>query len=174
MATARNALKLKEQVDTGKYIPEEVRKKLEGQTDLTEEEKEICRRSAVLIKRRKKIAFLKTEAAVVELDRSIKTTLNNSNPQIMKCCDLLTELLQLSLEPLHLIKQPDILLTIRKLRKYVGPSDKVGHQVYMCTEAETFFYFPFISIQSTFKTWTADCRVTTPRLTESISPMESR
>ena len=129
MATARNALKLKEQVDTGKYIPEEVRKKLEGQTDLTEEEKEICRRSAVLIKRRKKIAFLKTEAAVVELDRSIKTTLNNSNPQIMKCCDLLTELLQLSLEPLHLIKQPDILLTIRKLRKYVGPSDKVGHQV---------------------------------------------
>ena len=43
MATARNAVKLKEQVETGRYIPEEVRRKLEGQTELTEEEKEICR-----------------------------------------------------------------------------------------------------------------------------------
>jgi len=127
LATARNALKLKEQVEGGKYIPEEVRKKLEGQTDLTEEDKEIFRRSAVLMKRRKKIGFLKTEATMVELDRNIKTSLNNSNPQISKCCELLTEFLQISLEPLHLIKQPDILLTIRKLRKYVGPADKSNY-----------------------------------------------
>ena len=116
-------------MEGGKYIPEELRKKLEGQTDLTDEEKEIYRRSAVLMKRRKKIGFLKTEASMVELDRNIKTSLNNSNPQINKCCELLTELLQLSLEPLHLIKQPDILLTIRKLRKYVGPADKAGRPV---------------------------------------------
>ena len=114
-------------MEGGKYIPEEVRRKLEGQTELTEEEKEICRRSAVLTKRKNKITWLKTEAEILELDRNIKTTLNNSNPQINRCCELLTELLQMSLEPLHLIKQPDILLTIRKLRKYVGPADKSNY-----------------------------------------------
>jgi len=123
LATARNALKFKEQVETGKYIPEEVRKKLEGQTDLTEEEKEICRRAAILTKRRKKLGFLQTESSIVDLDRSIKTALNSSNPQMSKCCELLTELMQLSIEPLMLLKQPDIILTIRKLRKYVGPAD---------------------------------------------------
>merc|ERR1712029_1085236 len=123
LATARNALKFKEQVETGKYIPEEVRKKLEGQTDLTEEEKEICKRAAILTKRRKKLGFLQTESSIVDLDRSIKTALNSSNPQMTKCCELLTELMQLSIEPLMLLKQPDIILTIRKLRKYVGPAD---------------------------------------------------
>lgn len=127
LATARNALKFKDAVEGGKYIPEEVRRKLEGQTELTEEEKEICRRSAVLTKRKNKITWLKTEAEMLEMDRSIKTTLNNSNPQINKCCELLTELLQMNLEPLHLIKQPDILMTIRKLRKYVGPADKSNY-----------------------------------------------
>merc|ERR1719342_2013345 len=96
LATARNALKFKEQVETGKYIPEEVRKKL---------------------------GFLQTESSIVDLDRSIKTALNSSNPQMTKCCELLTELMQLSIEPLMLLKQPDIILTIRKLRKYVGPAD---------------------------------------------------
>ena len=113
LATARNALKFKEQVETGKYIPEEVRKKLEGQTDLTEEEKEICKRAAILTKRRKKLGFLQTESSIVDLDRSIKTALNSSNPQMTKCCELLTELMQLSIEPLMLLKQPDIILTIR-------------------------------------------------------------
>ena len=120
-------MKFKQQVEAGKYIPEEVRKKLEGQTELTAEEREICLRAAILTKRRKKLAFLRAEAAIVDLDRNIKTALNNSNPQIIKCCDLLTELLQMSLEPLMLIKQPDLLLTIRKLRKYVGPADLTSY-----------------------------------------------
>ena len=80
-------MKFKHQVEAGKYIPEEVRKKLEGQTELTAEEREICLRAAILTKRRKKLAFLRAEAAIVDLDRNIKTALNNSNPQIIKCCD---------------------------------------------------------------------------------------
>lgn len=127
LATARNALKFKQQVEAGKYIPEEVRKKLEGQTELTEEEREICVRAAILTKRRKKLSFLRMEAAIVDLDRNIKIALSNSNPQMNKCCDLLTELLQMAVEPLMLIKQPDILLTIRKLRKYVGPADQTDY-----------------------------------------------
>lgn len=127
LATARNALKFKEQVEGGKYIPEEVRKKLEGQTELSEEEKEICKRAAILMKRRKKLSFLRTESSIIDIDRNIKMALNNSNPQMTKCCDLLTELLQTNVEPLMLLKQPDIILTIRKLRKYVGPADQTDY-----------------------------------------------
>jgi len=127
LATARNAIKFKEQVESGKYIPEEVMKKLDGQTDLSPEEKEVCKRAAVLVKRRKKIAFLKVEAALVDLDRSMKNALNSSNPQISKCCQLLTEVFDLDVEPLMLKKQPEIVMTIRKLRKYVGPQDQSGY-----------------------------------------------
>ena len=101
--------------------------KLESQTEVSAEEREICQRAAILAKRRKKLAFLRSEAAIVDLDRGIKTALNNSNPQMTKCCDLLTELLQMSVDKLMLIKQPDILLTIRKLRKYVGPADQTDY-----------------------------------------------
>merc|ERR1712130_987487 len=99
LATARNAIKFKEQVESGKYIPEEVIRKLEGQIDLSPEEKEVCKRAAVLVKRRKKIAFLKVEAALVDLE----------------------------IQPLMLKKQPEIVMTIRKLRKYVGPQDQSGY-----------------------------------------------
>jgi len=127
LATARNAIKFKEQVESGKYIPEEVMKKLEGQTDLSPEEKEVCKRAAVLVKRRNKIAFLKTEAALVDLDRAMKNALNSSNPQISKCCQLLTDVFDLEIQPLMLKKQPEIVMTIRKLRKYVGPLDQSGY-----------------------------------------------
>ena len=88
----------KDKVEAGKYIPEEVWKMLEAKTELTEEEKEIYRRAAILVKRRKKIAWLRTEASIADLDLNIKKALNNSNPQIDKCTEYLAELLQLDLE----------------------------------------------------------------------------
>eukprot|EP00092_Neocalanus_flemingeri_P004329 GFUD01004654.1.p1 GENE.GFUD01004654.1~~GFUD01004654.1.p1 ORF type:complete len:485 (+),score=184.73 GFUD01004654.1:81-1457(+) len=127
LATARNAVKFKEQVENGNYIPEEVMKKLEGQTELSPEEREVCRRAAVLVKRRNKIAWLKVEASLVDLDRAIKSALNCSNPQIAKSCQLLTEVFDLEIQPLMLKKQPEIVLTMRKLRKYVGPQDQSGY-----------------------------------------------
>jgi len=127
LATARNAIKFKDQVEGGKYIPEEVMKKLEGQTELSPEEREVCKRAAVLVKRRNKIAFLKLEATLVDLDRAMKSALNCSNPQISKCCQLLTDVFDLEIQALMLKKQPDIVLTIRKLRKYVGPQDQSGY-----------------------------------------------
>ena len=38
-----------------------------------------------------------------------------------KCLELLDELYQMPITPLMLKKQPDIVTTIRKLRKYIGP-----------------------------------------------------
>jgi len=127
LATARNAVRFKDQVESGKYIPEEVLKKLEGKTELTAEEKEICKRAAILIKRKNKITFLKAEAAIVDLDRSIKCALNNCNPQISKCCQLLTEMFDMEIQSLMLKKQPEIVNTMRQLKKYAGPQDQSGY-----------------------------------------------
>ena len=84
---------------------------------------EIAKKAAILAKKRKKLAWLQTEVNILDLDRNIKLSLNNSNPQMIKCSGLLLELLQMEMKPLMLIKHPDILMTIRKLRKYVGPAD---------------------------------------------------
>ena len=84
---------------------------------------EIAKKAAILAKKRKKLAWLQTEVNILDLDRNIKLSLNNSNPQMIKCSGLLLELLQTEMKPLMLIKHPDILMTIRKLRKYVGPAD---------------------------------------------------
>ena len=84
---------------------------------------EIAKKAAILAKKRKKLAWLQTEVTILDLDRNIKLSLNNSNPQMIKCSGLLLELLQMEMKPLMLIKHPDILMTIRKLRKYVGPAD---------------------------------------------------
>jgi len=106
LGTARNALLFKDRVEAGKYIPEEVWKMLEAKTELTEEETEIFRRAAILVKRRKKIAWLRTEASIADLDLNIKKSLNNSNPQIDKCTEYLAELLQLDMEPLMSSSSP--------------------------------------------------------------------
>jgi len=127
LATVRNVMKLKELVDGGKYIPEEVRKKLEGVVELSKEEMEISKKAASLVKKRNKIAWLKVEFSLVDLDRGIKSALNNSNPQISKCCQLINDVIALKVEPLMLKKQPDIVLTMRKLRKYLGPEDQTGY-----------------------------------------------
>merc|ERR1711909_118907 len=46
---------------------------------------------------------------------------------ISKCCQLLTDVFDLEIQPLMLKKQPEIVMTIRKLRKYVGPLDQSGY-----------------------------------------------
>ena len=60
-----------------------------------------------------KITFLKSEAAIFKLDISIRSALNVSDPQISECCQLLTELFDMEIEPLMLKKQPEIVNTIR-------------------------------------------------------------
>ena len=88
LATARNALKFKKQVEGGLCVPEEVtcwshcwsdmvnilkvRKKLEEKTQLSKEEEEVLRQAAELAKRRKKLHWLKTEQQMVDLHLAIR------------------------------------------------------------------------------------------------------
>lgn len=66
---------------------------------------------------------MKIEQRLVDLDLAIKQSLHYLRPEMGACLEALAELGTLSLTPLMLKKQPDIVTTIRKLRKYVGPQN---------------------------------------------------
>jgi len=132
-ATARNALKFKEKVESGEFIPEEVRKKLEQKTERTKEEEDIIKRGKQIANRQEKVRALKTEQKLADLDLLIKQSLHFQRPEMSKCLEHLNSLHTLPVTPLMLKKQPTIVTTIRKLRKYVGPQsvddEKLGEQL---------------------------------------------
>lgn len=55
-ATAKNALLFKEKVESGEFIPEEIRRKIEMKVNRTPEEEEILKRAKQLDKRREKVS----------------------------------------------------------------------------------------------------------------------
>jgi len=59
----------------------------------------------------------------VDLDIAVKTSLHLERPAPDECIKSLDELNELALTPLMLKKQPDIVTTIRRLRKYIGPQN---------------------------------------------------
>ncbi|XP_059093982.1 PC4 and SFRS1-interacting protein-like [Tigriopus californicus] len=122
--TAKNALKFKDKVESGQFIPDEIRKKLEQKLNRTPEEEEILRKERELSNKKEKIKWLKIEQRLVDLDLAIKQSLHYLRPEMEACLEALAELGTLSLTPLMLKKQPDIVTTIRKLRKYVGPQSE--------------------------------------------------
>merc|ERR1719510_1637555 len=71
--------------------------------------------------RKEKVRFLKVEQRLSDIDIEIKTSVHYEHPKMPKCLDLLGELYQMPITPLMLKKQPDIVTTLRKLRKYIGP-----------------------------------------------------
>lgn len=123
LATARNAVKFKRGVECGRFLPSEVEAKIREKVELSPQDKEIIRQEALIAKRKKKIAWLLIEQEMVDTELAIKSSLKAENPQTEKCLQLLNSFTNLKLEKLMLLKQPETLLTIRKLRKYVGPSD---------------------------------------------------
>ena len=61
---------------------------------------------------------------MVDIDIMVKTALHLERPSPDRCISALDELDKLAVMPLMLKKQPDIVTTIRKLRKYIGPEDE--------------------------------------------------
>ena len=61
---------------------------------------------------------------MIDLDIAIKTALHYQRPEMKQCLDHLEELGSMPVAPLMFKKQPDIVTTIRKLRKYIGPEDE--------------------------------------------------
>ena len=54
-ATARNALKFKESVESGQFIPEEIRRKLEQKDNRTPQEEEILLKEKQMASRKEKV-----------------------------------------------------------------------------------------------------------------------
>jgi len=123
MASARKALKFKKRVESGEFIPPEIKKKLEEKAKLSEEDKAVLDREKQLEKRKNKLRWLKIEQRLVDLDIAVKTSLHLERPAPDECIKSLDELNELALTPLMLKKQPDIVTTIRRLRKYIGPQN---------------------------------------------------
>ena len=71
-----------------------------------------------------KVRWLKVEQRLIDLDIAIKTSLHYQKPDMKDCLKHLEELTSMPVAPLMFKKQPDIVTTIRKLRKYIGPQDE--------------------------------------------------
>jgi len=121
LASARKALKFKKRVESGEFIPPEIKKKLEEKEKMSEEDKAVLNREKLLEKRKNKLRWLKIEQKLVDLDIAVKTALHVERPAPDRCLGALDELNELAVAPLMLKKQPDIVTTIRRLRKYIGP-----------------------------------------------------
>ena len=67
----------------------------------------------VFLLRKTKLRWLKVEQRMVDLDIKVKTSLHMERPVADQCITALDELNELSLAPLMLKKQPDIVTTIR-------------------------------------------------------------
>ncbi|XP_023344650.1 hepatoma-derived growth factor-related protein 2 [Eurytemora carolleeae] len=120
-ASARKALKFKKKVESGEFVPPEILKRLEERASKSPAEREAWDQDKKLERSKDKLRWLKIEQRLVELDIAVKTSLNLKRPSPDRCIQALEELLELGIAPLMLKKQPDIVSTIRRLRKYVGP-----------------------------------------------------
>merc|ERR1712156_795873 len=108
-ATANNALKFKESVESGQFIPEEIRKKLEQKVNRTPQEEEILQKEKQMQSRKEKVRWLKVEQRLIDLDIAIKTAVHYEHPNMPKCLELLDELYQMPITPL-MLKNNQILL----------------------------------------------------------------
>ncbi|XP_040568761.1 uncharacterized protein [Lepeophtheirus salmonis] len=121
--TARNALKFKERVESGDFIPDEVRVKLEEKVNRTEEEDKILKKARQNSLKMEKIRWLKIEQKIIDLDIDIKGYCNSTKPDLESCLKSLNEFDSMTLAPLMLKKQPTIVNSLCKLRRYVGPKE---------------------------------------------------
>ena len=97
MASARKALKFKRRVESGEFVPPEIKKKLEEREAMSEEDKAVQGKEKLLEKRfvrncyqnifsklstcrKTKLKWLKIEQRLVDLDIAVKTSLHLEKP----------------------------------------------------------------------------------------------
>jgi len=122
-SASKNVLKFKNLVETGQLIPSEIRQKLEAKTHRTPQEEEILRNEKILCNKREKVRFLMVEQKITDLDIALKMALHHEKPDLKRCITISEEVQKLAIVPLMLKKHPEIVATIRRMRKYVGPRE---------------------------------------------------
>ena len=58
---------------------------------------------------------------MLEEDMALKNAVHYTNPELDRCLKLADEIKGMAITPLMLKKHPDIVTTVRKMRRYVGP-----------------------------------------------------
>ena len=58
---------------------------------------------------------------MLEEDMALKNAVHYTNPELDRCLKLADEIKEMAITPLMLKKHPDIVTTVRKMRRYVGP-----------------------------------------------------
>lgn len=127
---ARDAIKFKQLVETGKYMPQEVIDRLKQKEDITEKEKALIDKWAWLEDNRaEKIQWLKTESRVSKIDLEIKKFLHPDHSDVPQIHQLLQELNKLLVSKLMLKKQPQVMETVSKLCNFVGPPNTTDNEL---------------------------------------------
>jgi len=118
---AKNALRLKKLVESGQFIPPEILQKLEAKANRTPEEEAILKHNIEISNIKEKMRWMKMEKRIVGLDIAIRSALRRGEPDMARSLVLISELHSLAIQPLMLKKLPNIVMTLRKVRKYIGP-----------------------------------------------------
>ncbi|KAL2712572.1 PC4 and SFRS1-interacting protein isoform X3 [Vespula squamosa] len=118
--TARNAMKLKAQLESGEILPEQVKESLDFNVHVPEDEKRLLAKDGAVHRKTYKLRWLRIEAQLLQLDAQIKSNLGLDRANTDKCLEAMDEILSLSIDPLMLKKHPHIVETVKRLRRYIG------------------------------------------------------
>ncbi|KAK9308321.1 hypothetical protein QLX08_001749 [Tetragonisca angustula] len=119
-STARNAMKLKAQLESGEILPEQVKDYLDFNVHVPDEEKRLLAKDGALHRKTNKLRWLRIEAQLLQLDAQIKSNLGLDRAYPDKCLQAMDDMLSLSIDPLMLKKHPHIVGTVKRLRRYIG------------------------------------------------------
>ncbi|XP_076658594.1 JIL-1 anchoring and stabilizing protein isoform X2 [Halictus rubicundus] len=119
-STARNAMKLKAQLESGEILPEQVKDCLDFNVHVPEEEKRVLAKDGALHRKTNKLRWLRIEAQLLQLDAQIKSNLGLDRANPDKCLQAMDDMLSLPIDPLMLKKHPHIVETVKRLRRYIG------------------------------------------------------
>ncbi|XP_015432946.1 PREDICTED: PC4 and SFRS1-interacting protein [Dufourea novaeangliae] len=117
---ARNAMKLKAQLESGEILPEQVKDCLEFNVHVPDEEKRLLAKDGALHRKTNKLRWLRIEAQLLQLDAQIKSNLGLDRANPDKCLQAMDDMLSLPIDPLMLKKHPHIVETVKRLRRYIG------------------------------------------------------
>ena len=76
--------------------------------------------------------WMKMEKRIVDLDIAIRSALHHEEPDMARSLILISELHSLAIQPLMLKKLPNIVMTLRKVRKYIGPKTPLSDPKVIC------------------------------------------
>jgi len=119
MGTVRRVL----QAGDGGLLDTEVRKEMKKEVERAMEDH-------ILERKKEVIKWLKTEQRLVELVWQIQKCMSSSTPDMAKCVEMLELMEAVDIEPLMVIKLPEVFTTVRKLsRMWQGGSGCLAQEI---------------------------------------------